>query len=582
MKSITLKITLVALAAALLGLGAGYVLFGKNKTSAPAASADSMATDNGAQIWTCSMHPQIRQSEPGDCALCGMDLIPLSTQSSDDPLVLQMTAEAVKLANIQTTTVGGKMEGKAKVISLSGKIQADERLAATQVAHVPGRIEKLFVSFKGERVEKGQKIAAIYAPDLITAQRELLEALKLEALSPGLLAAARTKLRYWKIDPTVIAAIEASGEIQETFILYADATGIVTNRSVAVGDYLSKGEPLFELMNLDQVWAIFDAYEEDLARIAIGDQIEFTTPAIPNKTFKAKVSFIDPMIDAQTRVAAIRTEIRNTNGKLKPEMLVSGALQKRTKSASKHLTVPKSAVLWTGKSSVVYVKVPEMDIPSFQFRVIELGENLGDYYQVTSGLTVGEEIVTYGNFTLDAAAQLNNQASMMNQRVKVKKEATGLVPNFQALVPEKFKKRLHEIAESYLTLKDALVETNAATATQAAEDFLQVLAKGKVKLTSPDALEFWTLQRNILVENATEITRSTDVEAQREAFGLISESLIVALDAFGQVGGALYVQYCPMAFNNEGADWLAKEEAIQNPYFGDKMMRCGVVKKTYQ
>ncbi|MFK8103587.1 MAG: efflux RND transporter periplasmic adaptor subunit, partial [Saprospiraceae bacterium] len=485
MKSTTIKISLVALAAALLGLGAGYVLFGKNKTSAPEVSTHSTTTERSEQIWTCSMHPQIRQPEPGDCALCGMDLIPLSTESSDDPLVLQMTDEAVKLANIQTTTVGGGMENQAKVISLSGKIQADERWAATQVAHVPGRIEKLFVSFKGERVQKGQKIASIYAPDLITAQRELLEALKLAELSPGLLTAARTKLRYWKIDPTVIAAIEASGEIQENFILYADATGIVTNRSVAVGDYLSKGEPLFELMNLDQVWSVFDAYEEDLASIAIGDQIAFTTPAIPNKTFKAKVSFIDPMIDAQTRVAAIRTEIRNTNGKLKPEMLVSGQLQKRTKSASISLTVPKSAVLWTGKKSVVYVKVPEMDIPSFQFRVIELGENLGDRYQVTAGLEVGEEVVTYGNFTLDAAAQLNNQASMMNQMVKVKKEETGLTPSFQALVPEIFKKRLHEVAESYLILKDALVQTDNTAAAQAAQAFLKVLAKAEVNLTNP-------------------------------------------------------------------------------------------------
>ncbi|MFK8103487.1 MAG: DUF3347 domain-containing protein [Saprospiraceae bacterium] len=125
------------------------------------------------------------------------------------------------------------------------------------------------------------------------------------------------------------------------------------------------------------------------------------------------------------------------------------------------------------------------------------------------------------------------------------------------------------------------MQTDNTAAAQAAQAFLKVLAKAEVNLTNPAALEFWTLQRNTLKENATNITTSAAVEAQREAFGLISESLIVSLDAFGQEGGTLYVQHCPMAFDNEGGDWLAKEEAIQNPYFGDKMMRCGVVKKTY-
>ena len=150
------------------------------------------------------MHPQIKQNEPGDCPLCGMDLIPLEENTSNDPLVLEMTNEAVKLANIQTSIVGETAGQSGKTIRLSGKVQPDERLASSQVAHVPGRIEKLFVSFTGEQVNKGQKIATLYSPELITAQRELLEALKLQTLNPELVEAARNKLRYWKIENATI------------------------------------------------------------------------------------------------------------------------------------------------------------------------------------------------------------------------------------------------------------------------------------------------------------------------------------------------------------------------------------------
>jgi len=251
-------------------------------------------------------------------------------------------------ANIQTTIIGSSATDTGQKIQLTGKVQADERQASSQTAHVSGRIEKLFVTFTGERVNKGQKLATIYAPELVTAQRELLEAIKLQDLNPNLVEAARNKLRYLKISDTVIQAIEEKGEIRENFTVFADASGVVTEKRVSVGDYVKQGEPLFGLMNLRKIWVLFDAYEEDLAAIKVGDKIEFTAPAIPNKTFKTNVTFIDPIINATTRTISVRAEVNNRNGLLKPEMLVSGILQKKT-TKTDNLTVPKSAVLWTGK-----------------------------------------------------------------------------------------------------------------------------------------------------------------------------------------------------------------------------------------
>ena len=584
-----IKIIIIALLAMAVGLGGGYVLFGnKNQTEDHTNhqhnnTSGNTSTETSSEEWICSMHPQIRQSEPGLCPICEMDLIPAGSNESDDPLVLQMTESAVKLANIQTTLVGATQSGNSsggKTIRLSGKVQADERLASSQVAHVPGRIEKLYVTFTGEQVSVGQKLADIYSPDLITAQRELIEALKLQSVNPNLVEAARNKLRFWKISNNTITNIEMSGKVQETFSLLAAESGIVTNRRVSVGDYLKQGEPLFDLMNLKKVWVLFDAYEEDLANMKVGSRIEFTAPSFPNKTFKTRVTFIDPLINPKTRTASIRTEVNNSNGRLKPEMFVNGILKSTTSTKGKSaISIPKTAVMWTGKRSVVYVKVPDTEIPSFQYREIEIGERLGDSYQVLSGLENGEEVVTYGSFTIDAAAQLNNQVSMMNKDVNLKKEEAGGVPNFQPETPTQFKEQLNALANEYLQLKDAFVATDATTAQSAAQKFLAQLEKVDMKLVKGDAHVYWMEQLNALQSHGKKITELTDVEEQRKQFGFLSDALIKTIDAFGTEGKALYVQHCPMAFNNQGGDWIAQEEQIQNPYFGDKMMKCGVVKK---
>ena len=578
------KIILTAIIAVLIGLGAGYFIFG-NGSHPPAAMEapdhpPEASTTAGEEIWTCSMHPQIRQNEAGDCALCGMDLIPLEDNSSSDPLVLEMTPDAVKLAHIQTSIIGEGVGASGKIIRLSGKVQADERLASSQVAHVPGRIEKLFVSFTGEQVEAGQEIARLYSPELITAQRELLEALKLQEISPGLLEAARNKLRYWKIGNSTIERIEQQGKIQETFTVYAEESGIVRQKKVAVGDYVQQGQALFELMNLSKVWVLFDAYEEDLAAIHVGDKIEFSTPSLANETLQTRVTFIDPIINPNTRVASIRTEVQNRKGLLKPEMLVYGNLERRSKSNTQW-SIPKTAVLWTGKRSVVYVKMPDRKIPSFQFRTIEIGEAQGDTYQVLSGLEAGEEVVTYGSFAIDAAAQLNNQASMMNQNVVVKNESRNLaLPDYTRLAPTAFKRQLAAVSDAYLLLKDALVATDGQLATRTARQVLEALGKVDKNLLEADPQGYWMDQLLAMESHGGKISALDDVEAQRKQFDFLSQLLIESIKVFGVVSDTLYVQHCPMVNGNQGADWLSREDKVRNPYFGDKMMTCGVVKTT--
>ena len=415
----------------LIGMAIGYWLLPGKTAQTPdktpevhSSGHDHQAEESEGTIWTCSMHPQIRQPEPGQCPICGMDLIPLEEGSgNDDPLQFEMTEAAVQLANIQTTVVKttGAIE---KQVVLNGKITSDERKTWSQTAHIPGRIEKLYVSFTGEKVYKGQKIAEIYSPRVITAQQELLESIKYVDINPAMIESAKGKLRNWKIPEKDIEEIIRIGKPRETFAIYADASGVVTERHLNVGDHVMEGTVLYKLNNLSRLWVMFDAYEEDLQHIRKGDDIAFTVAAIPGRTFHTKITFIDPIINPKTRVASVRGEISNRKGLLKPEMFIRGTIfTKEDKTA--RIVLPKTAVLWTGKRSVVWVKDPKMEVPTFSYREVLLGPSTGEGYVITSGLQPGEEVVTYGAFAIDASAQLNNRQSMMNQLVKVESDPSG-------------------------------------------------------------------------------------------------------------------------------------------------------------
>ncbi len=565
------RIIITALLALAVGLGAGYLFF--SRPDAGEGGRDQVETPVAAEKYTCSMHPQIRQEGPGRCPICEMELVPVAEAGAGDPLVLQMTPEAVKLAQIQTTTVGRTTDAK-KTIALNGKVAIDERRIASQVAHLPGRIEKLFVSFTGESVQQGQPLLRLYSPEWITTQQELLSAKQLA--DTALLNAARRKARRWKLPDTLVNALLRTGRIRETFDVPAETAGVVVGRRIAVGDYVSRGAVLYDIADLSRVWVLFDAYEEDLATVQVGDRITFETPAIPGREFTARIRFIDPVIDEQTRIVSLRAEVANPGRQLKPAMLVRGVLESRTEGPPQGtLTVPKSAVLWTGKRSVVYVEAPGASVPSFEYREVLLGASLGDAYRVKNGLSPGDQVVTYGAFTIDAAAQLNNQASMMNREV-TSPEGTS-APAFAAATPDAFRDPFNTLIMRYLAVKDALVATDPDAAAAAARSFLAALDEIDELVLPSKPRAFWLKQQKILRNEAGQIAETAEVEGQRRQFESVSEAMITTVRAFGGGPQTLYVQHCPMAFDDRGADWLSQELQIRNPYFGSRMLKCGVV-----
>ncbi|MEZ4884343.1 MAG: efflux RND transporter periplasmic adaptor subunit [Chitinophagales bacterium] len=599
------SVIITAIVTLILGIGIGFLLFGRSSGDAAMDTHDheleATTTAESKTIWTCSMHPQIRQNEPGDCPLCGMDLIPLEAGNSDNPIQLTMTADAVKLANIQTTIIGqvgagntaSLEENGGKELLLAGKVKMNETLSSTQTAHVGGRIEKLYVNSEGENIRKGQKIASVYSPELVAAQKELFEAKKLQNRLPALYEAAKNKLQLWKIPVSTIQEIEQRGVVKTEIDIFADVDGTVMRKMVNLGDHIKAGSPMFEVMNLSKVWVLFDIYEKDLQWIRKGDVIEFNVAAMPEKTFKAPITFIDPFIDPQTRVATVRVEASSNGGKLKPDMFAKGILKTNplpiaatSKKGGTPLTIPKTAVLWTGKESVVYIKNQEMDIPTFEYRVIKLGVSLGDAYVVESGLEAGAEVVTNGAFKIDASAQLSNKASMMNKQVAIKNEAMAKedmavkIPNYHSKTPKAFKLQLGNTASAYLQLKDALVATDFEAANLASMALKQAMEKTDMMLLKGEVHTYWMEQLKPLNVHLDLLQKAKGVEDQRKQFSNVSDLLTVMVKAFGIDGTDLYVQFCPMGFDNIGAYWLSEVAQIQNPYFGDKMMKCGSVTDT--
>lgn len=406
------------------GIFTGWLVFHPSRGSEE--QHDHSSETEKVSIWTCSMHPHIRMEQPGKCPICGMDLIPLAQSSSVsvDPGVIHLSKEAAALADVSTTIV--TMQKPVKEIRLYGKVQADERMFQSQVAHVSGRIETLSVNFTGERFKMNQVLAKIYSPELINAQQELLEASKTKESQPELYNAAKEKLLQWKLTDTQISAVESSGVIKNTIDVVSNSNGIVITLNVRTGDYVDRGTILFNIADLSKVWIMFEAYESDLMFLRKGEKVLFTIRALPGNEYSGQIVFVDPVIDPVTRVAKVRVEADNRSGMLKPEMFVSGVIMSGLSNESNQIVIPRSSILWTGKRSIVYVKQKDSGESIFKLREIGLGQMLGDSYVVTDGLSEGEEIVTSGTFSVDAAAQLEGKPSMMSNSAGSEKGAGKL------------------------------------------------------------------------------------------------------------------------------------------------------------
>ena len=585
----------IYLATLVAGLFLGWLLFGGAPNSETEHAHDTVITTN--QKWTCSMHPQILKPEAGDCPICGMDLIPAESNAvgllADQ---FKLTKNAMALANIQTSIIGNS-KAENRTIKVSGKIVENEAANVVQVSYFSGRIEQLNVRFTGEEVRKGQLLGTIYASELYEAQQEFITAISLKNSQPALYKAVRTKLKLWKLSENQINEIESSGIVKENVPIYATVSGTVSEKLVAQGEAVKRGQPLFKIANLNTVWANFQVYESQLNRFQKGQEILVSTNAYPNKVFKSKVDFINPILDAATRTVKLRVVLLNEANIFKPGMFVEGKIKEISSSRSPRLIIPTSAVLWTGARSVVYLKATA-DAPIFEMQEIKLGNRVGDAYEILEGLRIGDEIVTNGTFTVDAAAQLKGKKSMMN--MSGGKTTTGHEghlgldnktsnenenhsnKNERMKVSVEFQNQLKSVFNAYIKLKDALVKDDSKSVVAASKKLLDHISKVEMQLLKSDEIhKHWmSLEKEIKMATVS-ISKTSDLKEQRNHFKNLSTYLTNAIKVFG-IHEKVFVSFCPMADTNKGAYWLSKEENVINPYFGNAMLTCGEIKQVIE
>jgi Cu(I)/Ag(I) efflux system membrane fusion protein len=419
-------IALPIVAAVAFGLG-GWLLRG---SEAPPPGDETHAHDAAETTWTCAMHPQIRQTEPGQCPICGMDLIPVDRSTAGDEHTasrVSLSERAKILARVRTAEVERLGSGRVER-RLLGRVDYDERSLRTVTAWVGGRIDRLHVSTTGERVRRGQVIATLYSPEVYTAHQDLIQARQqFERLqgaatpsagraAEAALNASRDRLRLLGVPDGELRTMERADKPSERARIRTPFGGTVIERLATQGSYVETGSGLYRVANLSTLWVQLDAYESDLPLLKTGQNVSIRVEALPGEVFKGRVTFVDPVLNLNTRTARVRIEVKNQDRRLRPGMFVEASVQSdgAGKAAQEApLVVPATAPLFTGRRSVVYVELPDAEEPTYEARVVTLGPRMGDLYAVLSGLQEGERVVVHGAFAIDADLQIQGGNSMM-------------------------------------------------------------------------------------------------------------------------------------------------------------------------
>lgn len=379
---------------------------------APAGlSSEDRETLTGETLYTCAMHPQVRSDNPDDrCPICGMALVPVEEVEPDDGHdghengeAIRLSERALALANVATEPV--ERRSLTREMTLPGRVAVAEDQLHTLSARVSGRLDELHVRITGTEVESGQVVARIYSPELLAAQEELLQAVRLEARESE--RSARDKLRLLGIADRDIAELTERGEVRDHLPIRATRAGVVLERTVSEGEYVQTGQPLYRLAGLSKIWVQLEAFESELPYLSEGQHAHMTLTS--GETYHGNIVFIDPVLDDNKRSAQLRLEVDNPERNLKPGMLVRGQVQLPDEP---RLVIPAGAPLLTGERALVYVRQPG-DTPGFALREVTLGPKAGDYYPVLEGLSEGEVVVSQGALRLDSERQIRGMASMM-------------------------------------------------------------------------------------------------------------------------------------------------------------------------
>ena len=442
----------------IVAIGGALMFFGKSMRQ-----TDAALVSQGSEVWTCSMHPQIRLPKPGKCPICSMPLIraataiPSGSTNETSGSMLELSDHARAMASVETIAVQRKKISRE--IRVVGKVQYNETGLANITTRVEGYVERLFVDYTGIEVKLGDHLVEIYSPELLVAQQELLVAMESQR-NTNLVESAKRKLLLWGLTQEQVEGLVREKKVSERITLYSPIRGTVVEKMVVQKAMVKPGEMLYRLANLESVWVYLDVYESELPWVQYGQLVEAKSEAVPGRSFKGRVWFISPVLNEETRTVKVLLNINNAEQKLKPGMYVSAVIRAelwadgkpapsglegqwscpmhplvllpkagqcpvcsmtliqipgapanagRSEGDALLLSVPVTAVLDSGVRKIVYVETSQ---GQFAPAEIVTGPRTDDSYPVLSGLSDGDKVVTRGNFLLDSQFQIRGLPSL--------------------------------------------------------------------------------------------------------------------------------------------------------------------------
>ena len=365
------------------------------------------------KYWYDPMVPERRFDKPGKSPFMDMQLVPKYTNAGSDGEEggVAISSQTRQNLGIRLAQVESKRFGES--FSAIGRIEPDQRRFYDVQTRIPGFVERLLVRAVGDSVSKGQKVAEIYAPELLAAQQEYLALRQLSSVDgDGVLRdASRNRLKLLGMSRGEIAAITMSGKSRTRFGVYAPASGVLTELGVREGGQLMAGSSLIQIADLSQVWLIAEVPERDVARLKLGVAVDVQLQSFPGEVLKGKVDHLHPTLVDASRTLRVRIELPNKGNRLHPGMYANVEFSGQAREA---LSVPTESVIATGTRKVVIVK------SETGYRPVEVatGQERDRYTEVLNGLAEGEEVVVSGQFLIDSEASLSGVLTRLSQQDK--------------------------------------------------------------------------------------------------------------------------------------------------------------------